>query len=184
MKLILTLVVSAAAFAQSRDSIEKQLRSVAQQRESIRKMMPLAAAAPACEPMPDEQVSPILESAARKRELPVKLLRAVAEQESGLRPCAVSEKGAQGLMQLMPATAEQYQVQDPFDPKENVEAGAAFLRALVEKYKGDLPLALAAYNAGPEMVDQISAVPDIPETRAYIDAIVEKVGNKKIELHP
>jgi soluble lytic murein transglycosylase-like protein len=132
--------------------------------------------------MPDEQVSPLIESAAKARQLPAKLLRAVIEQESGFHACAVSEHGAQGLMQLMPATAEQYKVQDAFDPKENISAGAAFLRALLDKYKGDLPLALSAYNAGPEMVDKISAIPDVPETRAYVEAIVDKVGTKKIEL--
>jgi soluble lytic murein transglycosylase-like protein len=87
-------------------------------------------------------------------------------------------------MQLMPATVEQYKVQDAFDPKENIAAGAALLRALLEKYKGDLPLALSAYNAGPEIVDKTAAIPDVPETRAYVDAIVDIVGMKKIDLHP
>lgn len=183
---LVCLFIGVAAFAQTRDSIEKQLKSVAQQRESIKQMLPVLTAprAPECDPMPEEQIAPLVESTAKERKLPVKLLRAVMEQESGFRPCAVSDKGAQGLMQLMPATAEQYKVKDAFDPKENVGAGAAFLRALLEKYKGDLPLTLAAYNAGPEAVDQISAVPDIPETRAYIDAIVEKVGSRRIDLHP
>jgi soluble lytic murein transglycosylase-like protein len=103
-------------------------------------------------------------------------------------------------MQIMPATAEQYKVQDAFDPKQNISAGAALLRALLEKYKGDLSLALAAYNAGPEAVDPITKapvdpyvkppvdpvakVPDIPETRAYVAAIVEKMQTKQIELPP
>jgi soluble lytic murein transglycosylase-like protein len=113
----------------------------------------------------------------------VKLLRAVAAQESGLRPCAVSEKGAQGLMQLMPDTAAEYSVEDPLDPEASLAAGAAFLRALLERYKGDLPRALAAYNAGPEIVDK-SGIPDIPETRSYIDAITDLVGTKKLELLP
>ena len=183
---LVCLFIGLAAFAQTRDSIEKQLKSVAQQRESIKQMLPALAAprATECDPMPEEQIAPLIESTARERRIPVKLLRAVVQQESGFRPCAVSDKGAQGLMQLMPATAEQYKVKDAFDPKENMGAGAAFLRTLLEKYKGDLPLALAAYNAGPEAVDQISAVPDIPETRAYVDAVVEKVGSKKIDLHP
>jgi soluble lytic murein transglycosylase-like protein len=182
------LLLTVAAFAQTRDAIEKQLKSVEQQRELTRAMLrPLRApepAAPECESMPDAQLTPLIESAAKDRHLPPKLLRAVIEQESGLHSCAVSDKGAQGLMQLMPATAEQYKVQNAFDPKENVSAGAAFLRALLEKYKGDLPLALAAYNAGPEIVDKISAIPDVPETRAYVEAIVDKVGTKKIELPP
>jgi hypothetical protein len=182
------LLIAVAAFAQTPDSIEKQLKSVEQQRELTRGMLrPLRApepAPPACDPMSDEQVTPLIESAAKDRRLPPKLLRAVIEQESGLHACAVSDKGAQGLMQLMPATAEQYKVQNAFDPKENITAGAAFLRGRLEKYKGDLPLALAAYNAGPEIVDKISAIPDVPETRAYVEAIVDKVGTKKIELTP
>lgn len=67
-------------------------------------------------------------------------------------------------MRLMPATTEPYKVEDVFDPKENISAGAAFRRALLERYKGDMALSLAAYNARPEAVDQIDAVPDIPET--------------------
>jgi hypothetical protein len=183
---LLCLLIGVVAFAQTRDSIEKQLKSVEQQRELIRKTMPalLPLTGPSCDPLPDEKVSPLIESAAKARQLPVKLLRAVIERESGFRPCAVSDTGAQGLMQLMPATAEQYNVEDAFDPRENISAGAAFLRALLEKYKGDLPLALSAYNAGPETVDKIDAVPDIPETRAYVTAIVDKMETKRIELPP
>jgi soluble lytic murein transglycosylase-like protein len=183
---LVCLLIGVAAYAQTRDSIEKQLKSVEQQRETIRQTMPVlpSLAGPSCDPLPDEKVSPLIESAAKARQLPVKLLRAVIERESGFRPCAVSDKGAEGLMQLMPATAEQYKVEDAFDPKENISAGAAFLRALLEKYKGELPLALAAYNAGPEVVDKINAVPDIPETRAYVSAIVDKIETKRIELPP
>jgi soluble lytic murein transglycosylase-like protein len=82
----------------------------------------------------------------------------------------------------MPATAEQYSVKDAFDPKDNIDAGSKFLRALLEKYKGDLPQALGAYNAGPETVDKAGGIPDIPETKAYIEAIVDKVGLKRIDL--
>jgi soluble lytic murein transglycosylase-like protein len=186
---LVCFLIGVAAFAQTRDSIDKQLKSAAQQREMVRSMLPVLPplrppAAPDCDPLPEEQVSPLIESAAKARQLPARLLRAVIERESGFRACAVSDKGAQGLMQVMPATAEQYKVQDVFDPKENISAGAAFLRALLEKYKGDLPLALAAYNAGPEIVDKTSAIPDIPETRAYVEAIVDKIGMKNIELTP
>jgi soluble lytic murein transglycosylase-like protein len=201
---LLCLLIGVAAFAQTRDAIEKQLKSVSQQREMTRAMLPpLRAPEPAppeCDPMPEEQVSSLIESAAKERQLPAKLLRAVIEQESGFRACAVSSSGAQGLMQIMPATAEQYKVQDAFDPKENISAGAALLRALLEKFKGDLPLALAAYNAGPEAVEPIAKspvdpyarvplppiakVPDIPETRAYVTAIVDKLQTKRIELPP
>jgi soluble lytic murein transglycosylase-like protein len=82
----------------------------------------------------------------------------------------------------MPTTAEQFGVEDAFDPEANLGAGAKFLRALLAKYKGDLPQALAAYNSGPETVDKAGGIPEIPETKAYIDAIVDKVGLKRIDL--
>jgi len=132
--------------------------------------------------MSEDEVAPILASAAKAQRLPAKLLRAVVAQESGLRSCAVSKKGAKGLMQLMPATAEQFEVQDPFDPQENIDAGAKFLRQLLEKYKGDLSLSLAAYNAGAAAVDEAQGIPDIPETRDYVESIVGKMGIKQIDL--
>ena len=78
-------------------------------------------------------------------------------------------------MQLMPAAIDQFQVEDAFDPKQNVEAGAQFLKQLLEKYKGDLSLVLAAYNAGPAAVDQANGIPDIKETKDYVDAIMKKM---------
>ena len=79
-------------------------------------------------------------------------------------------------MQLMPETATQLGVHDPFDPKENIEAGAKYLRQLLDKYKGDMAQALGAYNAGPSTVDQSGGVPAIPETKDYVDAILKKLG--------
>jgi soluble lytic murein transglycosylase-like protein len=140
--------------------------------------------APECDPMPETEIAPLLDKAAKKQELPVKLLRAVVEQESALRPCAVSDQGASGLMQLMPDTAAQLKVADVFNPEENLAAGAAYLRSLIEKYKGDLSLSLAAYNAGPDAVDRISAIPEIDETKTYVKAIEEKFGAKQIQLPP
>ncbi len=131
---------------------------------------------------PEDKVVPLLENAANAQKLPVKLLRAVVAQESGFRSCAVSKKGAKGLMQLMPATAEQFDVKDPFDAQANVDAGAKFLRQLLEKYKGDLLLSLAAYNAGPATVDEAKGIPDMAETREYVEAIVGKMGIKQIDL--
>ena len=95
----------------------------------------------------------------------------VMRQESGFRPCAVSEKGAIGLMQLMPATAEQLGVKDSFDPMENVDAGARFLRQLLTRYDGDVLKAVSAYNAGPARVDAVDGIPQIPETIDYIKRI-------------
>jgi soluble lytic murein transglycosylase-like protein len=83
------------------------------------------------------------------------------------------------LMQLMPATAEEYDVDDPFDPKQNVEAGAKLLKSLLERYKNDPALALGAYNAGSGRVDREGGVPQIPETVDYVAAILDKLGFKK-----
>jgi soluble lytic murein transglycosylase-like protein len=88
--------------------------------------------------------------------------------ESSLRPDAVSPKGAIGLMQLMPATAEQYGVEDPFDPDQSLRAGGALIRDLLDQFDGDLTLALAAYNAGPGAVRRYGGVPAYRETRDYV----------------
>jgi len=142
---------------------------------------PIAAAAsapeqPACDPIAASAVTPLIENAARAQNLDTKVIRAVMEQESALRPCAISARGAEGLMQLMPETAGQLGVRDAFDPKESVEAGAKYLRQLLDKYKGDMARALGAYNAGPAAVDQAGGVPPIPETKDYVDAIMKKLG--------
>ncbi|HTS27769.1 MAG TPA: transglycosylase SLT domain-containing protein [Bryobacteraceae bacterium] len=135
-----------------------------------------------CDPIGEDSVAPIIDGAAKEQSVHPKLLRAVIEQESGFRPCAVSPKGAKGLMQLMPDTAAELGVNDPFDPKENVEAGARYLRQLLERYKGDLKQALGAYNAGPATVDQAGGIPNIRETRDYVQAILDKVGSIPIDM--
>ena len=132
--------------------------------------------APTCEPLADEAVAPFIDGAAKAQDVEAKLLRAVIEQESAFRPCAISSKGAQGLMQLMPDTAAQLAVRNVFDPKENIEAGAKYLKQLIDKYKGDLKLALGAYNSGPATVDQAGGIPDIPETHNYVDSILKKIA--------
>jgi soluble lytic murein transglycosylase-like protein len=129
-----------------------------------------------CDRVDDSVLGSIVESAARDQGLDGNLLRAVIEQESGFRPCAVSAKGAQGLMQLMPATAAQFGATDPFDPAENVAAGAKYLKQLMTRYNGDIFRALSAYNAGPSAVDQAGGVPLFPETLGYLGAILEKLG--------
>jgi len=167
--------------------MQKQRAAIAIQREAVKKQADLAkewrapslseiAPPPAdCDPIADVELTPMIDAAAQKHSVEPKLIRAVIEQESGLRPCALSPKGAQGLMQLMPETAGQLGVEDPFDAKENVEGGARYLKGLLDKYKGDVSLALAAYNAGPSAVDQAGRVPEIPETVDYINAILKKL---------
>jgi soluble lytic murein transglycosylase-like protein len=139
---------------------------------------PSTAGEPECDPIDEKVVSPILESAAKAQAVDPKLLRAVLEQESAYRACAVSIRGAEGLMQLMPDTAARFGVHDAFDPQENVTAGAHYLKELLEKYAGDLPKALSAYNAGASAVDQAGGTPDIQETKDYVDAILKKLAPK------
>jgi hypothetical protein len=104
-------------------------------------------------------------------ELAPELVRAVIRQESAFDPFAVSVKGAQGLMQLMPGTARRFGVQDVFDPAENVLGGVKYLRHLLDRYEGDTRLALAAYNAGEGAVDRYKGVPPYAETRDYVQRI-------------
>ena len=136
-----------------------------------------------CDPIAETELAPMIDAAAKGHELQPRLLRAVMERESGFHPCAVSPKGAQGLMQLMPDTAGQFGVSDAFDPKQNIEAGATFLKQLLDKYKGDTAMALGAYNAGPSTVDQAGGIPNIPETRDYVDAILKKIAEPRPVSH-
>lgn len=129
-----------------------------------------------CEPIPITDVTPIVEQAARREDLDPRLLTAVIQQESGFRPCAISRKGAQGLMQLMPATIEQFGVKDPFEAKQNIDAGAKFLKDLLIRYSGNMSLALGAYNAGPGNVDAADGVPHNAETMTYVTEILGKLG--------
>lgn len=129
-----------------------------------------------CEPVPEATVNPIIEGAAKANNLETDLLRAVIRQESQFYPCAVSNKGAEGLMQLMPATVEQFGVHDPFDPKQSIEAGAKYLKELFDRYKGKLDWALGAYDAGPGAVDESKGIPDIQETKNYVQTILESLG--------
>ncbi len=100
--------------------------------------------------------------------VPPKLVRAMITAESHDDPSAISRAGAQGLMQLMPQTSLTYGVANPFDPQQNVRGGAHYLRDLLARYRGDIRLTLAAYNAGPAIVDARRGIPDFAETRAYI----------------
>ena len=116
---------------------------------------------------------PHIRTAADKYRIPVDLLRAVMAVESNYNPRALSEKGAIGLMQLMPRTAEDMYVGDVWDPAQNIDGGARYLRQLANQYQGDVVKTLAAYNAGPEAVRRAGgSVPNIPETREYVRRVL------------
>ncbi len=114
-----------------------------------------------------------IRAAAERYGLSEELLHAVMFVESGFRPTAVSEKGAIGLMQLMPGTAKDMYVRDIWSPAENIDGGARYLRTLANQYDGDLIRTLAAYNAGPETVKRAGGVPSIPETQEYVRRVLQ-----------
>jgi hypothetical protein len=121
----------------------------------------------------------VVNSASQRYWLDPDLVSSVIKAESGFNVHAVSPKGAQGLMQLMPGTAAQLGVPNAFDPAANVEGGTKYLRELLERYNFDLVKALAAYNAGPLRVEQFGGVPPYYETRAYVARVVRDFNKKK-----
>jgi hypothetical protein len=133
---------------------------------------------PPCDPLPGEQLDKLVDESSKQEGVEPDLIRAVINQESGARPCAISPKGAQGLMQLMPATSLQFGVRDPFDPKQNVDGGAKLLKQLLGKYNGDMKLTLAAYNAGSGRVDSVGGIPSIPETMNYVVDVLSKLPKR------
>jgi soluble lytic murein transglycosylase-like protein len=156
--------------------------SLEQQRMSVRKQVEVTgtvawSAPPApigCDPLPQAELAKLIDDVSQKQGVDPSLVKEVARQESAFRPCAVSSKGAEGLMQLMPATQVQMQVSDPFDARQSLEAGSKLLKQLLDRYKGDLSLALSAYNAGAGAVDRAGGVPPIAETQNYVLSILTR----------
>lgn len=126
-------------------------------------------------PRPGGPYADLFAAAGARHGVDPNLLSAVAWAESGYRPDAVSPAGAQGLMQLMPGTAQGLGVQDPFDPAQAVDGAARLLAGHLRKYQGSVPLALAAYNAGPGAVARHGGVPPYAETQAYIAKIQQRL---------
>ena len=119
-----------------------------------------------------QDYSDYVERVASKYDLEPGLIKAVIRTESNGDKRAVSKKGAMGLMQLMPSTADDMNVAHPFNAEENIEGGAKYLKYLLDRFDGDLTLALAAYNAGPATVEKYGSVPPIPETRHYVKKVL------------
>ncbi len=192
----LSALSTASSADRQRASVARMEASVARQRESAAKlsaeprmpwpefapvspgasMPPFAQApGPVCEALSSGAMDSLVEAASAQEGIAADLLRAVIKRESANFPCAVSPKGALGLMQLMPSTIKQFEVRYPLDPQENVGAGAKFLKQLLVRYGGDLALALGAYNAGPGRVDAAGGIPAIQETVDYVNDILTKV---------
>jgi len=122
--------------------------------------------------LPERELAPVIARHSRQHQLHPALIRAVIKAESNFDPHAISRAGAVGLMQLMPQTAVRLDVRDLYDPDDNVGGGTKYLRQLLDRFHGNLPLALAAYNAGENVVDRYQALPPIDETRQYVRKVL------------
>jgi soluble lytic murein transglycosylase-like protein len=124
------------------------------------------------------EVQALIARVAKEQGVSEKLIRAVVEAESSYNTYDVSLAGAKGLMQLMPGTAEEMGVKDPFNPYENLTGGTKYLKQMMARFPGRTDLALAAYNAGPGKVERSGGIPDIAETRNYVNKIMAKINER------
>jgi soluble lytic murein transglycosylase-like protein len=124
-----------------------------------------------------QEYEQLIQSSAAKYGVSAALVKAVIQAESGYNPNAVSRAGASGLMQLMPGTAKQLKVADAFNPKQNVDGGVRYLKFLLDTFKGDVSLALAAYNAGMGKVAKYGGIPPYEETRTYVSRVLSYMGS-------
>lgn len=123
------------------------------------------------------EMKPLFGEIAKRYNLPQSLLESVARHESGFNARAVSPKGAQGLMQIMPGTQKLLGVGDPFSAHDSLDGGARYLRMMLDRFGGDVTRALAAYNAGPEAVEKFGGIPPYAETRNYVSRILNDFGS-------
>lgn len=135
-------------------------------------------------PHQQQQYAVEILQAAERYGVEAKLVEAVIGVESAFDPWAVSPKGARGLMQLMPGTAFSLGVRNSFSPRQNIEGGVRHLRHLLDRYRGRLPLALAAFNAGAQAVDRYRGIPPYPETREYVRRVLRRYGGADGGLTP
>ncbi len=128
--------------------------------------------------------SELIRAAAKRHGVDEMLITCVIAEESNFNPRAISPRLAAGLMQLLPSTALRFAVTDVFDPVQNIEGGTRYLKELLDRYRGDLKLALAAYNAGPEVVTRYGGVPPYTETRNYVKHITARYAQANAKLKP
>jgi len=131
-----------------------------------------------------QSIDTIIEKYAQEYRVDPALIRSIIKTESAFNPRSVSSKGAQGLMQLMPATAARLGVADPFDPEQNIRGGAQHLRTLLDTFDNDLALSLAAYNAGENLVQRIGRIPNYPETQTYVQTVTQRYGKNQMTALP
>ena len=115
----------------------------------------------------------LITEAAERHGVAFSLLKAMIKIESDFNPRAISRAGAMGLMQIMPENIKRLNITDPFDPRENIMGGTRYLKQMIDRFKGKLPLALAAYNAGPNIVEQYQRIPPYTETEDYVEAVMK-----------
>jgi len=119
------------------------------------------------------QYDHLITGASKREEVSFALLKALIKTESNFNPEAVSRAGAKGLMQIMPVNIKDLNIKDPFDPRENIMGGALYLKQLIKRFNGELPLALAAYNAGPNAVERYQGIPPIKETEEFVEKVLK-----------
>lgn len=132
--------------------------------------------------VPAEDLGQLIERHSEAQGLEPRLVKALIQVESGYNPEALSNKGAMGLMQLMPETARELAVSDPYDPEENVRGGTTYLRAMLDRFDDRLELALAAYNAGPGAVEKYAGIPPYRDTQAYIERVLGLYTGREVKI--
>lgn len=130
------------------------------------------------------KINRIIDRVSNRYQVDPRLVHAMIRVESNYDPDAVSSKGAMGLMQLIPSTAQRFGVQNPFDPQQNIRGGVSYLKYLLKLFGGNLPLSLAAYNAGEDTVIRSGGIPAIPETEHYVRAITHLYRSRGADLGP
>ena len=174
MNVVLALVAVGAAAGVKIKVLEDGSRVMYNDRPAKRAWSPQPRAAS----VPRAEIDAFIETHARRQQLDPDLVRAVVQVESAFQPGAESHKGAMGLMQLMPETARVLSVRDPWDPNDNLQGGTVYLRHLLDRFGGQLELALAGYNAGPENVERYGGIPPFEETRSYVEKVLRVYRNQ------